>query len=54
MRLPQEIATTFERQAGIAQPLLALRALADLEGNLGETYVVAAPDTLWLYSKRLG
>ena len=54
MRLPQEIAATFARQAGIPQPLLALRALADLEGNLGETYVVAGPGDLWLYSKRLG
>jgi uncharacterized tellurite resistance protein B-like protein len=54
MKLPQEIAATFARQTGPAAPLLALRALADLEGNLGETHVVAAADALRLYSRRLG
>ena len=53
MHLPPDLAAEVERLAG-AKPDVIARAIYDLDGNLGETYVVCTGPRLILFSKRLG
>jgi len=53
MRLPDELSTAIQTTTN-AQPLAAARALYDLDGNLGETYVVATDRSFWVCSRRVG
>jgi uncharacterized tellurite resistance protein B-like protein len=52
MRVPPEVAAQIEK-IGVT-PRAKVRALCDLEGNLGETWVVADERHLVLLSRRLG
>ncbi|MFT5126842.1 MAG: putative tellurite resistance protein B-like protein [Rhodothermales bacterium] len=52
MKVPPEVTTKIEA-IGV-KPQIKTRALCDLEGNLGETWVVADSRHLLLLSRRLG
>ena len=52
MKVPPEIIAKIE-SIGV-QPQVQTRALCDIEGNMGETWVVADKRHLLLLSRRLG
>ena len=53
MNLPDELAKAFNQESqGEAQ--ITVRALSNIEGGLGDTYVVTDGQGLYLYSKKLG
>ncbi len=52
MQLPDELVTRIKADGG--HPQVAVRALYDLDGNLGETFVAADNRTLWLFWRRFG
>jgi uncharacterized tellurite resistance protein B-like protein len=53
MLLPGEVLTLVEAQ-NCARPDVAVRTLGDINGSVGEAYVVAAPPQLLVASRRLG
>lgn len=53
VQVPDEVLQAG-REEGLWEPQLTLRALYDLEGNLGETYVVADATRLQIGSRPLG
>ena len=53
MKLPSDLERKFEEAAGGEAGAVA-RAMYDIRGNLGETYVVANDNVLALFSKRCG
>lgn len=50
MKLPDALAESFRKDNG-RDPQLVARALYDIQGNLGTTYVAAADDSVTLYSR---
>ncbi len=54
MKLPQDIAADYARLTGNATAKASIRALADIDGNLGEAYVVTNGASLHIFSRRLG
>jgi tellurite resistance protein len=53
MKVPPELSQRL-LELGAKPPAAAVRALYDLEGNLGETWAITDGDTLFLFSKRIG
>ena len=53
MNLPAEILQTFDAST-LGEPRVALRSLFDLDGNIGETHLVADGRVLHLFSRNLG
>jgi len=53
MNLPAEVLQTFDPST-LGEPSVALHSLFDLEGDLGETHLVADGRTLHLFSRKLG
>lgn len=54
MKMPSDIQAAYDRLSDNTPPLAVARALADIEGNLGEAYTVTDGKTLYIFSKRLG
>jgi uncharacterized tellurite resistance protein B-like protein len=53
MNLPVEVLQTFDPST-LGEPRVAVHSLFDLEGNVGETHLVADGRTLHLFSRKLG
>ncbi len=54
MKLPNEIKADVQERLGASPAQVAVRALADLDGNLGEAHVISNGRTLLVYSRKLG
>ena len=54
MKIPQEIVDDFKQRKNINTPLLSIRGLADIHGNIGETYILGSNESLLFYSGQLG
>ena len=53
MNLPAEILQTFDPST-LGEPRVSLRSLFDLDGNVGETQLLADGRVLHLFSRKLG
>ena len=54
MKIPQDIIGDFEKRKEFGSPVFAVRALTDVYGNIGETYVLGDSESLLFYSGKLG
>ncbi len=54
MRLPPDLQRQFQDAAGVDAPGAVVRAMYDIKGNLGETYLACSDTVLVLFSKRVG
>ncbi len=53
MKIPSDINSDFNSRTGSAEPAIAVRALTDIDGNVGETYILGASDRLVFYSAKI-
>ena len=54
MQLPPEVEQGFKQASASGEPTLSARALSSLEGELGETYLLADAAALYLFSRKVG
>ncbi len=54
MKLPDKIKSKFAKLIGADVPVFSFRALTNLEGNLGETYVLSDKDSVLFCSGNIG
>ena len=53
MKLPLDVRQDFVDRTGQDLPKACARALADIEGNLGEAFAACDDEALFIYSKKL-
>jgi uncharacterized tellurite resistance protein B-like protein len=54
MNLPNDIVADFRSHSSEPDPTVAIRAMGDVLGNIGESYVLCDGTILFIYSKQLG
>ena len=54
MKIPTEFLDDFKSRTSAMTPRVAVRAMTDLSGNLGETYLLSSETSMLLYSGKLG
>lgn len=54
MKLPSEISAAFTKRKGNDSPIISIRALTDINGNLGETYLLTDENSIMLCSGKIG
>ena len=50
MKIPQEFLDDFKTRKGLVKPVFSVRVLTDIQGNIGETYILVGKDSLLFYS----
>ena len=50
MKIPQEILADFSKRKALEKPKFTVRGLTDMNGNIGETFILAANNFLLCYS----